>query len=180
MATFLFTTLPTNDLGLLTRSLPIARELAANRHTIVFCSPAPSANRLISEAVSKTSYPGTRSTISSREGKASADSCVSSPPVQCRERYGGILRVLRKLVLAMPLRGTPKERVRRDGAAPRGQAECSKYHKPRLTPQTPFPGAGLRRAKSVSKIRAFRKNGWSCRGLGDASAALGSGLCYTL
>jgi len=29
MTKFLFTTLPTNDLGLLTRSLPIARELAA-------------------------------------------------------------------------------------------------------------------------------------------------------
>jgi len=40
MTTFLFTTLPTNDLGLLTRSLPIARELREQGHTIVFCSPA--------------------------------------------------------------------------------------------------------------------------------------------
>jgi UDP:flavonoid glycosyltransferase YjiC (YdhE family) len=34
MTTFLFTILPTIDLGLLTRSLPIARELAAQGHTI--------------------------------------------------------------------------------------------------------------------------------------------------
>jgi hypothetical protein len=34
MTTFLFTTLPTNDLGLLTRSLPIASELAKQGHTI--------------------------------------------------------------------------------------------------------------------------------------------------
>jgi UDP:flavonoid glycosyltransferase YjiC (YdhE family) len=50
MTTFLFTTLPTNDLGLLTRSLPIARELAEQGHTIVFCSPANAPSRLIAEA----------------------------------------------------------------------------------------------------------------------------------
>ena len=37
MTTFLFTTLPTNDLGLLTWSLPIATELAARGRTILFC-----------------------------------------------------------------------------------------------------------------------------------------------
>src|SRR5258708_38648640 len=50
MTTFLFTTLPTNDLGLLTRSLPIARELAEQGHTILFCSPANAPSRLIAEA----------------------------------------------------------------------------------------------------------------------------------
>jgi len=39
MATYLFTTLPSNDLGLLTRSLPIARELRELGHEVVFCSP---------------------------------------------------------------------------------------------------------------------------------------------
>jgi hypothetical protein len=34
MTTFLFTTLSTNDLGLLTRSLPIARELREQGHTM--------------------------------------------------------------------------------------------------------------------------------------------------
>ena len=50
MTRYLFTTLPTNDLGLLTRSLPIARELAALGHSIVFCSPAKAPRRLISDA----------------------------------------------------------------------------------------------------------------------------------
>jgi UDP:flavonoid glycosyltransferase YjiC (YdhE family) len=50
MARFLFTTLPTDDLGLLTRSLPIAHELDARGHSIVFCSPAKAPRRLIAQA----------------------------------------------------------------------------------------------------------------------------------
>ena len=50
MTKFLFTTLPTNDLGLLTRSLPIARELATHEHIVFFCSPAKAPSRLIAEA----------------------------------------------------------------------------------------------------------------------------------
>jgi len=47
---YLFTTLPSNDLGLLTRSLPIARELGNRGHHIAFCSPARSPNKLITKA----------------------------------------------------------------------------------------------------------------------------------
>jgi UDP:flavonoid glycosyltransferase YjiC (YdhE family) len=50
MTRYLFTTLPTNDLGLLTRSLPIARELSARGHSVVFCSPARAPRRLIADA----------------------------------------------------------------------------------------------------------------------------------
>ncbi len=50
MAKYLFTTLPTNDLGLLTRSMPIARELRNRGHQICFCSPAKAPNKLLSEA----------------------------------------------------------------------------------------------------------------------------------
>lgn len=50
MARFLFTTLPSNDLGLLTRSLPIARGLAARGHEIAFSSPAKAPRTLISQA----------------------------------------------------------------------------------------------------------------------------------
>jgi UDP:flavonoid glycosyltransferase YjiC (YdhE family) len=50
MNRYLFTTLPSNDLGLLTRSLPIARELRNRGHQIAFCSPAKAPNKLISEA----------------------------------------------------------------------------------------------------------------------------------
>ena len=47
---FLFTTLPSNDLGLLTRSLPIAAELAQRGHRIAFCSPAEAPTQLIAAA----------------------------------------------------------------------------------------------------------------------------------
>ena len=47
---FLFTTLTSNDLGLLTRSLPIARELRESGHHVAFCNPARSPSKLIVEA----------------------------------------------------------------------------------------------------------------------------------
>lgn len=50
MAKFLFTTLPTNDLGLLTRSLPIASELTRHGHSASFCSPARAPSLLIAKA----------------------------------------------------------------------------------------------------------------------------------
>ena len=57
MAKFLFTTLPTNDLGLLTRSLPIARELKKSGHKIVYCSPSKAPTKLIHEAGFKNLVP---------------------------------------------------------------------------------------------------------------------------
>ncbi len=50
MKKFLFTTLPSNDLGLLTRSLPIAHELTRLGHKIFFSSPAKAPDRLIKDA----------------------------------------------------------------------------------------------------------------------------------
>jgi len=50
MTKFLFTTLPSNDLGLLTRSLPIAAELTDRGHQVVFCSPGDAPSRLIADA----------------------------------------------------------------------------------------------------------------------------------
>ena len=50
MNKYFFTTLPSNDLGLLTRSLPIARKLRQRGHQIAFCSPAKAPRKLISEA----------------------------------------------------------------------------------------------------------------------------------
>lgn len=47
---FLFTTLFSNDLGLLTRSLPIARELRNWGHQVVFYNPAKAPRKLISDA----------------------------------------------------------------------------------------------------------------------------------
>ncbi len=50
MTKFLFTTLPSNDLGLLTRSLPIARELGSRGHQITFCNPGQSPQKVITDA----------------------------------------------------------------------------------------------------------------------------------
>lgn len=47
---YLFTVQISNDLGLLTRSLPIAAELARRGHRISFCNPAPAPARVIREA----------------------------------------------------------------------------------------------------------------------------------
>ncbi len=50
MCKLLFTTLPSNDLGLLTRSLPIACELRALGHEVAFCSPGAAPRKLIADA----------------------------------------------------------------------------------------------------------------------------------
>lgn len=50
MNKYLFTILPTNDLGLLTRSLPIAHELRNRGHEIVFCNPGKAPIKLIRES----------------------------------------------------------------------------------------------------------------------------------
>ncbi|MGB6837095.1 MAG: nucleotide disphospho-sugar-binding domain-containing protein [Dehalococcoidia bacterium] len=50
MKKVLCTTLPSNDLGLLTRTLPVARELAGMGHEVAYCNPAPAPAALIGEA----------------------------------------------------------------------------------------------------------------------------------
>jgi UDP:flavonoid glycosyltransferase YjiC (YdhE family) len=50
MKKFLFTTLFSDDLGLLTRSLPIARELRDRGHQVAFYNPAKAPRKLISDA----------------------------------------------------------------------------------------------------------------------------------
>jgi UDP:flavonoid glycosyltransferase YjiC (YdhE family) len=46
----LFTTLPSNDLGLLTRSLPVAQELVPRGHSVAFASPGAVPKIVIAEA----------------------------------------------------------------------------------------------------------------------------------
>lgn len=50
MSRYIFTTLPSNDLGLLTQSLPIARELRNREHQVAFCSPGKAPVKSISDA----------------------------------------------------------------------------------------------------------------------------------
>jgi len=50
MGRFLFTTILMNDLGVPTRSLPIAQELQKRGHEVAFCNPLPAPSRLLEEA----------------------------------------------------------------------------------------------------------------------------------
>jgi UDP:flavonoid glycosyltransferase YjiC (YdhE family) len=50
MTKFLFTMFPANDLGLPTRLLPIARELANRDHDVAVFNPAPAPTKLIADA----------------------------------------------------------------------------------------------------------------------------------
>ena len=50
MAKFLFTALISNDLGLPTRTIPIAMELARRGHEVAFCNPEEAPKKLIAEA----------------------------------------------------------------------------------------------------------------------------------
>ena len=50
MTRYLFTTQASNDLGLLTRTLPVARELAQRGHQVAFCNSAAAPHTLITEA----------------------------------------------------------------------------------------------------------------------------------
>jgi UDP:flavonoid glycosyltransferase YjiC (YdhE family) len=57
MKKYLLTTLPSNDLGLLTRSLPIAQELVRLGDEVSFCHPARTPRLLIKEAGFKNRLP---------------------------------------------------------------------------------------------------------------------------
>jgi len=102
---FLFTTLPSNDLGLLTRSLPIATELAAQGHEVVFCSPGESPGKLIAEAGFDNLLPRhplfylmtTRLSVRGLFRVVQAG----------RRDFGGLFRFLTQLVRVVPTRFAP-------------------------------------------------------------------------
>jgi len=60
MSRFLFTTLFSDDLGLPTRTVPIARELAKRGHEVAFCNPEAAPKKLIAEAGLHNLEPGPR------------------------------------------------------------------------------------------------------------------------
>jgi UDP:flavonoid glycosyltransferase YjiC (YdhE family) len=108
MSTYLFTTLPTDDLGLLTRSIPIAAELAQHGHKIVFCSPAKAPSRLIAEAGFENPLPR-HPLFDLIAGDQSlrwlAGFIVSGG---WRGRYSHLSTFLRDLVAAAPIKSVPK------------------------------------------------------------------------
>ena len=110
MTRFLFTTLPTNDLGLLTRSLPIARELTERGHKILFCSPAQAPSRLIADAGFENLVP--RHPLYDLMGadqklKALVEFIASGSH---KQRYGNLFHFLKQLLPAIPVKFAPNTR----------------------------------------------------------------------
>lgn len=107
MTRFLFTTLPTDDLGLLARSLPIANELTARGHAVTFCSPAPAPRRVIAEAGFANLIPRHPifDLIASDPSTRGLIALVVSG--RWRQRYGSLRAFLGALLPALPRRAAP-------------------------------------------------------------------------
>ncbi|MCP4725924.1 MAG: hypothetical protein GY863_12855 [bacterium] len=104
MYKFLFTILPTNDMGLLTRSLPIAFELKQRGHDVVFSNPAQAPRKLIADAGFVNAIPRHPFfTLDSKDMnfKGLIRRVFSS---NIREEYGSAFRFLSILLRAIPFR----------------------------------------------------------------------------
>ena len=107
MARFLFTTLPSNDLGLLTRSLPIARELKKYGHEVIFCSPAPAPRQLIAEAGFENPIPRHPLYELAAQGISLRQFAGFVTSGQWRRRYGSLFAFFRQLIRALPFKSVP-------------------------------------------------------------------------
>ena len=107
MIKFLFTTLPTNDLGLLTRSLPIARELSTRGHTIFFCSPDKAPSKLIAEAGFENLLPKhpLYDLVATDQSSRGLVKFIASG--KYKQRYGNLFNFLSKLIPALPTKSAP-------------------------------------------------------------------------
>ena len=108
MAKFLFTTLPTNDLGLLTRSLPVARELATRGHEIIFCSPAPAPRQLIAEAGFENRTPRHPLYEFIAQGQSLRRLLGFVASGQWRGPYDNLFVFFRQLIRALPIKSVPE------------------------------------------------------------------------
>jgi len=107
MTKFLFTTLPTNDLGLLTRSLPIARELAGHGHTVLFCSPARAPSQLIANAGFENLLPRHPIYDIVAEGRSLQGLFRYIASGRWKPRYSSLSEFIVKLLTAIPVRTAP-------------------------------------------------------------------------
>jgi MGT family glycosyltransferase len=104
---FLFTTLPSNDLGLLTRSLPIATELAQREHEIIYCSPAKAPGKLIAEAGFDNLTPK-HPIYHFLSGKPKLSRLYRLTKTDdFKQDYGNIFNFLYKLIKAIPIKFAP-------------------------------------------------------------------------
>ncbi|MCI0573773.1 MAG: hypothetical protein L0Y66_23805 [Myxococcaceae bacterium] len=107
MSRFLFTTLATDDLGLLTRSLPIAAELRDRGHEVVFSSPAKAPSVLVARAGFANLVPPhpLYDLLATKQTLGGLARFIASG--RWRERHPSLIRFLRELVPALPRKRAP-------------------------------------------------------------------------
>jgi UDP:flavonoid glycosyltransferase YjiC (YdhE family) len=107
---FLFTTQVSNDLGLLTRSLPIATELRKRGHQIAFCNPANAPRKLIAEAGFENLLPKhpiyylNHQLFTDKLNIAGIYQLLRSK--QIKQDFGGMFSFLHELIRVFPKIGT--------------------------------------------------------------------------
>ena len=107
---YLFTTQVSNDLGLLTRSLPIANELRKRGHQIAFCNPANAPRKLIAEAGFENLLPKhpiyflNHQLFTDKLNIAGIFQLLRSK--QIKQDFGGMFRFLRELIRVFPKIGS--------------------------------------------------------------------------
>lgn len=107
MATFLLTMAPTDDLGLLTRSLPVARELRARGHRVLCSNPAPAPRRVIADGGFENALPD-HPLFHVMAGRRSLGAVLEYlRSGRWRRRHASALATLRELLPALPLRMAP-------------------------------------------------------------------------
>lgn len=107
MYTFLLTTLPSNDLGLLTRSLPVAHELRARGHAVLCSNPAPAPRRLIADGGFENVLPehALFGVVGEGAGLRGLTRYVGSG--RWRRRHRSVWSLASELLPALPLRRAP-------------------------------------------------------------------------
>lgn len=101
---YLFTALPTNDLGLLTRSLPVARALKKRGHAVIFSHPASAPRRLIEDAGFKNLVPVHPLYEIGFNGLHWKDIFSSSV---VKDHHGGAFAFIKELIKTIPYRSAP-------------------------------------------------------------------------
>jgi UDP:flavonoid glycosyltransferase YjiC (YdhE family) len=104
---FLFTVLPTNDLGLLTRSLPIAKELAKRGHTVIFSHPARVPGVVIEEAGFANLAPVHPLYEIAFSGMSIRKLIKNVNTPRFKENYKGLAAFVFELVRSIPIRYAP-------------------------------------------------------------------------
>ncbi|MBI3137191.1 MAG: hypothetical protein HYZ15_01260 [Sphingobacteriales bacterium] len=106
---FLFTTLPTNDLGLISRSLPVAAELTSRGHEVIFSNPANAPSKVIGDAGFYNELPVHPLYRLAFQGMNFKNFIRVARTEPFRKEYGSLPRFLCKLTRSLPLRFAPAD-----------------------------------------------------------------------